>query len=832
MLAHFTRMAFKALWRFKLHTAISLLSLIIGFVCFISAVLLSTYADSFDRHWPNADNIYNLIMQPVGDSPVPANFPIVNQPAARYLRTAFPEVPNIARVSTGYPMDINYNSQAATLDTKFVEPQFWNIFPLDTLHGVSMGEPLPPSTAMITAEAAQRLYGRTNVVGERLIVANAYDVTIAGVAATLRQPSHLESGLNFFNTELYLPMAMQEQRTRDNIAQSGGDPDADRWGNQSDYVFIQFPENTEVSAAAFNERLDQFVDTYMPPERAEFQTFEILPVKDLMPTQFSFLTGGFNIINALVVTGALVLLIGCLNYSNLVIAQLSLRSQEIGVQKILGAKRGMLLLQYSYESLLFLGFAMLVTLVIFWLLLPELGAMGYVGVDRMLLLNPSLWTTLLLALLVIVAIAGGYPAVKTALVPLVTMLRPKGASGYSGRLRGLMVGTQFFISGTLMILASVMWLQNRAMTQQLDGAVLDPKVAITVSTRTYSVDPELLITELRNHSAIVSVTQVDRLPWEMGNSSTGYSRSPDRNGTRIDISRHYVGFDYFTTMGIPLTGGRTFSPERNNDELPPLVDLEPVSGPYAIVLDRKAVQSLGWNSLDEALGESLYLHAEPPSVPQEMTVELTVIGGIEAPKHQFIDFSAFGSGGNAYFLRRHEASYLMVKVARESLNEGLRHIDETWSRLMPEIPLQRSFVDELFYSSYGIFLSVSVAIGALSVFGFLVASMGLLGNATFITNMRRKEVGIRKVMGASSNRLLRMLLLDFAKPILIANAIAWPLGYVLGNGYTTLFAASVEIGWMPFVLSLGLSALIAFGAVFSQSWKSARVRPARVLRYE
>ena len=151
---------------------------------------------------------------------------------------------------------------------------------------------------------------------------------------------------------------------------------------------------------------------------------------------------------------------------------------------------------------------------------------------------------------------------------------------------------------------------------------------------------------------------------------------------------------------------------------------------------------------------------------------------------------------------------------------------------MPDIPLQREFVDNLFYLGYNLFLSISVAIAALSTLGFLIASIGLLGNATFITSIRQKEVGIRKVMGAGSGRLLRMLLLDFAKPILIANAAAWPVGYLVGNVYISLFAARAELSIFPFLISLALSAAIAIVAVASQSWKSSRVRPAMVLRYE
>ena len=219
--------------------------------------------------------------------------------------------------------------------------------------------------------------------------------------------------------------------------------------------------------------------------------FRSLPINELVVTQMAFVTAGFNISDILVVAGALVLLIGCLNYSNLVIAQLSLRSQEIGVQKILGAKRSLQVLQYCFESLLFLGMALAVTLLVLLLVLTQLQD-AVVGVTPALLLNPDLWLNLALVLMIIVAIAGGYPAIRTAVVPLVIMMRPKGSSGYSGRMRALMVGLQFFISGTLMILAMVMLAQNQAMTQQLDGGVLDPKIVISVTTDTFTVEPELL----------------------------------------------------------------------------------------------------------------------------------------------------------------------------------------------------------------------------------------------------------------------------------------------------------------------------------------------------
>ncbi|MFT7471331.1 MAG: putative ABC transport system permease protein, partial [Kiritimatiellia bacterium] len=520
MIAHFSKMALKALLRFKLHSTISLLSLLFGFLCFISAVLLSNYTQSFDQHFPNAGKIYNVIMRNTGALGGPDKFPIINEPASRYMRTYFPEIPNIARASTGGGSnDVVVDGRALTLFTRYVEPRFFDIFPVPTQHGLATGAELPPNSALMTEEAAIRVFGRTDVVGERLLLNNRSDIVIAGVAAKQEYPSHLQSSIPLFQTDIFIPMDISENIRRERRIAAGADPDADNWGNQSDYVYIEFPEDMDVDVADFNQRLDEFVKATLPADRSEFMSYELQPINQLVTSQIAFVTGGFNITDILVVAGALVLLIGCLNYSNLVIAQLSLRSQEIGVQKILGAKRGMLIAQYCFESFLFVMLALSLTLVLFAVVLLRMQASGMVGVSSAMLFDVDLWFALLAVIAVIVAIAGGYPALRTAMVPLVSMMRPKGSSGYSSRLRSLMVGVQFFISGTLMILAVIMFSQNNAMTQQLDGEVTDPKIVVTTPVDTYTADPEVLATQLKQHPGVLSVTQVDIQPWEISMST-------------------------------------------------------------------------------------------------------------------------------------------------------------------------------------------------------------------------------------------------------------------------------------------------------------------------
>ena len=833
MLVHFNRMAVKALLRFKLHTLISFISLGFGFICFISAALISNYSDNFDQHFPNADRIYNLVIRNTGDTGIPDFFPIVNQPAARYLRAYFPDVPNIVRGSSGGLLqDVTIDGEAHTIATRYVEDRFFDIFPLDTLSGIEAGEALPPNSVMITEEAARRIFGRTDVVGERMLIANQADVVIAAVAKTSEFPSHLNSAIPLFNSELFVPMDIQEQAWRQRRIDAGLNPAVDNWGNQSDYVYIEIPEDMDFDLESFHRQLDDFVKSNIPEERAEFMTYELIPVNELMMATLSFVTGGVSIVKVLIVAGTLVLMIGCLNYSNLVIAQLSLRSQEIGVQKILGSKRGLLILQYCYESFLFVSFTLLIVLAVMFLALSTLQSASMIGVDPVMLLDPSLWVSIAVVVVVIVAIAGGYPALRTATVPLISMLRPKGSSGYSGRLRATMVAVQFFISGTLMILAMVMFAQNVAMSQQLDGDVADPKIIVTTPVSTFSVDPDLLATQLKQYPGILSVTQVAIRPWDISMSSVSLSQSSDLNAVTIEAAIFNVGYEFTETMDVPFIAGRNFSRERTNDRFPNFSDLSPSSGPFSVLIDDDLAQAFGYENAGAAIGATLYRHMGAPTIENEMAIEIVVIGAIGAQKYQFVDFGSFGVQGNIVYLMPDNANNMIIKISKNNINDSLQHIDDTWNQLMPEMTLKRDFVDNLFYQAYKLFLGISAAIGTLSVFGFLIASIGLFGNATFITNIRHQEVGIRKVMGASSGRLLRMLLLNFAKPIFIANVFAWPVGYLIANTYVSMFATRTEFGALPFIMSLLLSVLIAVLAVLSQSWKSARMRPAMALRYE
>ena len=417
MLPHFLRMALKALLRFKLHSAINFLSLGFGFICFVTAVLLANYMDSYDQQWPNANRIYNVVIRNVSEGTGPDKFPIVNDPAARYLRSYFPDIPNIVKASMGDLDNVTIDGQSHTVTSRYVEERFFDIFPVEFLFGLETGQALPPNTGVITEQAAMRLYNRLDVVGERLLVDNEYDVAIAAVVKRPESPSHLDSGVTLFSSDFYFPMEIRDNANRRRRIAAGVDPDADQWANQSSYVYIEIPEDMEFDQESFHQELNEFVQAPLPEDLRDSQTYELIPINQLVMTTLAFVTAGFSITTVLLAAGVLVLLIGCLNYSNLVIAQLSLRSQEIAIQKILGSKRGLLIVQYCFESLLFVALTLAIVLLVMSGVLRVMGSFGIIGVGPAMLLNPGLWLSLLLVITVVVLIAGCYPALRTVTVP-------------------------------------------------------------------------------------------------------------------------------------------------------------------------------------------------------------------------------------------------------------------------------------------------------------------------------------------------------------------------------------------------------------------------------
>jgi putative ABC transport system permease protein len=380
--------------------------------------------------------------------------------------------------------------------------------------------------------------------------------------------------------------------------------------------------------------------------------------------------------------------------------------------------------------------------------------------------------------------------------------------------RTLVIGVQFVLASFLLIAVVVMAMQNWSLRKTALGIDEDPLVAISTQPFAAKVDSETLRTRLLASPAIERVTGAARRPWENSVGGTGYSRTPDRLDSFQFTQTQNVWYDYFETLDMPVLAGRAFSREF----------AEPEGGPPRVVIDRVAAEQFGWTNPADAIGETIY---QTPfggkASPQE------IVGVVEHAPRGLV---GWGARSFVYILNDRDMGFPLIQVSRDDVPAALAHIDSVWQSLAPETPLRREFADETFGKSYRMFDNVSRAFMVLASFAFVIAVMGLLGMVLFITTRRRREVGVRKVLGATSKRIFALLLWDFLRPVLIANVIAWPLAFMAARAYLDVFMKPVPLTFAPFLASLAVTLALAAVVVLHRAIESARVAPAALTRHE
>jgi putative ABC transport system permease protein len=825
MVGYYLKTAAKTLGKYKFHSAVSLISLTLGFICFIAANVEAGYLLSWDRHFPDSERIFTVN----SSAPDPRNdgLPFVPSHLAAYLESEFSEIEltTTERPSAEYNVSIDNNTER--MRVRFVEGDFLQIFPLPLLSPGNRLSALGPNTALIMESAALARFGTTEVQGRRLVIGQRLELTIGGVVRTMTRPNHLQS-ITGDGTDLIAPMRVFEQ-----LASVGTDR-TENWHDRSYQTYVKFAADAPLDMQEYGQRLIRFSERYVPityyTSGPHHTIFSFHPLEENGPSLFKLVFGDVDVTRLLIFAGFLVLLVACLNYSNLVIAQLTQRSHEITVQKVIGAKRRQLMAQYSLESLLVAGLAFLIALAVCSFILTNVDALRARGFHPSLLLTPGFWLISLGGLFVIVAIAGAYPALRVTKHSLTGMLRPAGSIGYSHRLRSLMVGTQFAFSGALLILAIFIFNQNSTMVFQASNEDLTPVLILSGLLPETENELDSLEAALRRSDSVESTTRSKRVPWELGAEAIPLWRAPDPLTPFVALNRIAVGHDYFATMDMPLLAGRTFSEDYAADLYPSPREIPSAQGPYSVVIDERTAARLGWSSPEQAVGEPLYTSYLPPVVQEPRFVSLTVVGVVG---YRALEIAAVGYAPTHVFtLSPSESNNLIVRPDASAIPEVLSHIDEVWSRFYPRARARPEFLDDVFARSYGIVAGFGNVFAALALFSFVISSIGLIGMATFIIRLRQREVGIRKILGANKRRVLRMLLMDFSKPVLIANLVAWPLGFGLASAYLSIFYVRTPVTMAPFLLSLALTLGVAILAVVYQARGSSSVRPAAVLKYE
>jgi putative ABC transport system permease protein len=812
MLRHYLTTGWRGLLRDRFHTVVSVLGLALGFVSFVGAYAFADYVHSGDRKFPHSERILAMFQRTsveAMDLSLPM-WSLTSMLLADALRLDFPELEAIARSRQSEAV-VAVGSERSYRRVRYAEPDFLRIFELPFVAGDAAA--LTHSRdAVLTASAAKALFGGTDALG-KIVRVDGNDVPVSAVIGAIPPPSHLGRSIGDQGFEVLIVTHVPQDIEGRTDSQP---PEEFKWifvSQVSTYVLL--PADGRVTAGAINARLPDLVTrrVHAPTAKIAFEARPVDALTNETANDILLLIGDFSMTGLLLLLGGLVLATAGLNFVNLAVARAATRAGEIGLRKTLGARRGQVVLQHLCESTLVAIVAAVLAVAGLELALPVVNRWLDLALAPPHAAPVQVWLFLGAVTLGVGLAAGAYPALVLAGVKPISALRAGMVRAGSSVFRTLVIGVQFVLASFLLIAVVVMTMQNWSLRKTALGIEEDPIVAISTPPVDAKVDSETFRTRLLASPDIKLVTGASRRPWENTVGGTGYSRTPDNLGSFQFTQIQNVWYDYFKALDMRVLAGRVFSRDF----------ADPPGGPPRVVIDRLAAEQFGWTNPADAIGQTIY---ETPfggraASPRE------IVGVVEHAPRGLV---GWGSRSFIYMLNDRDMGYPLIRVSRANVPAALAHIDSVWKSLAPETPLRREFADETFAKSYRMFDNVSRAFLVLASFAFVIAVMGLLGMVLFITTRRRREVGVRKVLGATSKRIFRLLLWDFLRPVLVANLVAWPLAFVAARTYLNVFMKPVPLTPAPFVASLAVTLAIAAAVVLQRALESARVAPAELTR--
>jgi putative ABC transport system permease protein len=612
------------------------------------------------------------------------------------------------------------------------------------------------------------------------------------------------------------------------------------WSNGEIYVRLKpgsDPKAIEAQFPAWEKRnIPDDVGSNPVTNQGQFENFHLINVRDLHLSKGNGQgrpNGNRQSVLTFGVVALLILAMACMNFTNLATARASQRAREVALRKVLGASRQQLIVQFVGESMLVSAIAMLIALALAELAIRPLNAFldadmtfRYFGMSGLLL--PVIALTLL------VGLAGGlYPAFYLSRFEPARILKANKSAADaegSGRLRSLLVIAQFAVSIGLIICTSVIYAQTQYARNVDAGYKRQGLLQLNGIQRAQveAVAPTLL-QELRKQPGIVDAARVS-LGIASGNNSTTDVNLP--GGKPVTLGIYGVDTHAFDTLGMRVIAGRNFSEAIAQDDStapnPPDLNAERalVARGTNIILSESAVARLGFASPAAALGKQI----QAPMVSNEAGLVMATIVGVVSdvryrsardPVQPILYYYVTGGAFNQ----------MMVRFTGDP-QAARATVERVWKRSVPNVPLSARYVEDIVHDLYNIDEKSAQLFGMFAILAVVIGCLGLFGLAAFTAERRTKEIGIRKVLGARTRDIVRLLVWQFSRPVLIANVVAWPVAWWLMRGWLNGFDTRVTLTPLPFVEAGLLAVIIAAGTIAGHAVRVAQASPIKALRYE
>lgn len=793
-----------ALRNFKRHksfTIINVIGLALGICCALLIYLLVNLHTSFDQYHRQADNTFRLVTDIYfGDILHTPGVPI---PLAEAIKEEIPQVEKITAYSSMSRVMIAVEKNGKKKKYKdddvagaFVQPAFFDIFD----YTWKQGEPAAleePNTVAISEKVAEMVFGQQNPVGEQMKIDNEETYTVVGVLE--RIPENTDFRSNVFCSYSTLEKQPYWKENKSN------------WGSVSsdDQCFATLAKgysksDLDQALISFNDKYHE-VDKGKRPSGQNAWATIAQPIKDRhFDTNYDGLAD-YSLIWALTLVGLLMIITASINFINIATAQALTRSKEVGVRKVVGGTKGQLFRQFMMETGVIVFFSVLLACALVKPTLPYLSELVMSDIQFNLLSDQKLWLFLLLTFVVVTLLSGVYPAlVLTGFEPAVAVkgrVTSQSLGGFNVR-RALVVG-QFAISQLLIIGALVMTAQLDFMKKTDLGFNKDAVVVLDVPEQ-----DKVKMQTLKNR--LVEIKGVDKLsfsgttPASGSNNSTNIRFEGRQEDEEWQITTRPADDHFLDVYDIQLIAGRNLNPSDTIREY---------------LLNETAMKKMGINSPDEIIGKSIDVWG----------YDAPVVGIV---KDYFT--SSLVQDIKPVCIMTHQRQYYSanLKVNTQEIPKTLASIEKIWQEMYPDHFYEYDFLDERlegFYQMESILLTLIRSFCGIAI---LIGCLGLYGLVTFIVARRLKEIGVRKVLGASISSILGIFGKEFAVLIGIAFLIAAPLGYFAMSGYLQDYAYAIELGVGTFMAAIVLTGFIAMVTVGWHSFKAAKVNPAEVLKSE
>jgi len=793
MLKNLFKTAIRNIFKDFGYSGLNILGLTIGIASALFLIIYIADEVSYDRYHENAERIYRVSSRII-ETDDEFTWIVAQIPFAPQVVQDYPEVEHSVRfIDAGRELFKFEDREFYEEDFFYADSNVFDVFTYDFIKGDSKSALLEPNTIVLTETIAAKYFGKTDPINKSLINGDdTYKVT--GVIKDVPFNSHFR---------------FDALMSRKSLPQEMGS-----WGNFGVFTYLLLPE--EVDYKEFESKIQEMYDNYMAEifERLNIKIEYVLePITDIHLNSTNAgepePTGSMAYVIIFGIVALFLILIAAMNYMNLATARSTKRAREVGLRKVVGSQREGLIFQFLTESTLLTVLSLVMSILLVLVMFPHFNQLAGKSFDLQVLYSPVVVISILAVIILVGILGGSYPAFYLSRFNPVNVLKGEVTKGSSGSLfRKVLVVIQFTISVAMIVSTLVVYKQLDYLKTKDLGYEMENVVSLEFSTGEMIKKYPVLKQALLENPDIVHVASTSTEIGE-GSGKSLFNVETDDGMKQRGINMAVVDHDFVETLGITMLEGRDFQEDMPSDTL------------LGVIVNETMAKRLNWS---KPLGKKVELQGRDGADILRATVV-----GLMKDYHQT---GMYNEIETLMLLYRTKGRIVYAKVNDRDIQGTIRYIENRWNEIFPEQPFEYSFLSEQFEEQFGADEKRGFIFTLFTVLAILIACLGLFGLASYTVEQRTKEIGIRKVVGATEGTVVKLISREFVILVSIAILIAFPLSYYFMRDWLQQFIYRTNLGLFVFLIAGLLTITITFITISYQAWRAANANPAKSLRVE